>query len=42
LKNIHKLIEQFEGQMNRDLGFLHPQADNVSLVEINGFIPLGV
>lgn len=42
LKNIHRLIEQFEGQMNRDLGFLHPQADNVELVEVNGFIPLGV
>src|SRR5258708_31551863 len=42
LKNIHKLINQFEGQLNRDLGFLHPQADDISLVEINGFIPIGV
>lgn len=44
IKNIDNLVqrEDFQGKINRDLGFLHSQADDISLVEINGYIPLGV
>lgn len=42
IRKINLLNDKLEDRINRDLGFLHSQADDISLVEINGFIPIGV
>lgn len=40
LSRLHKMIPEIEDDLNFRLELLHPQADNVSVVEVNGFIPL--
>lgn len=42
LKKFHTLIPRLERRLNDDLELLHGNAENVSLIEVNGFIPLGV
>ena len=42
LKNLHTLIPKLERRLNDDLELLHGNADDVSLLEVNGFIPIGV
>lgn len=40
LSKLHKMIPKIEQDLNNRLQLLHPQAENVSLMEVNGFIPL--
>lgn len=40
LSQLHKIVPKIEELLNFRLELLHPQAENVSLVEVNGFIPL--
>ncbi len=40
LSKLHKMVPEIEADLNFRLELLHPQADNVSVVEVNGFIPL--
>lgn len=40
LKNLTKHIGRIEDLLNLQLEFLHPSADNVFVVKINGFIPM--
>lgn len=40
LDKLHKMIPKIEDLLNFRLELLHPQAENVSLLEVNGFIPL--
>lgn len=40
LSKLHKMIPEIEEDLNFRLELLHPQAENVSVVEVNGFIPL--
>jgi len=42
IDKLYTLVDKLEDRINADLGFLHSQADDISLVEINGFIPIGV
>lgn len=42
LKKLHLIQERLEKRINSDLSFLHSQADDISLVQINGFLPIGV
>lgn len=40
LSQLHNMIPKIEDLLNFRLELLHPQAENVSLLEVNGFIPL--
>jgi hypothetical protein len=40
IKNLHKLRDMIEKRIDRDLKLLHPNAEDVSVIEVNGFIPL--
>lgn len=40
LSQLHKMTNQIEEDLNFRLELLHPQADNVSVIEVNGFVPL--
>lgn len=40
LSQLHKMIPKLEDDLNFRLELLHPQAENVSVIEVNGFIPL--
>lgn len=42
INQVYKLRERLEERINGDLELLHPNADLVSLVEVNGFIPIGI
>lgn len=42
LNKLHTLIPKLERRLNDDLELLHGNAENVSLIEVNGFIPIGV
>jgi predicted nucleic acid binding AN1-type Zn finger protein len=40
LNQLYRRIPEIEDMLNFRLELLHPQAENVSLIEVNGFIPL--
>jgi hypothetical protein len=42
LNKLHTLIPRLERRLNDDLELLHGNAENVSLIEVNGFIPIGI
>lgn len=40
IDKVYQLREKLEDRINQDLELLHPNANEVSLIEVNGFIPL--
>lgn len=39
LDQLHNMTEELQESINLDLELLHPNADDVSLIEVNGYIP---
>jgi len=40
IKDLHKLETKLEKRINNDLQMYHPKAEEISMIEINGFVPI--